>query len=242
MRRHSVAELVADQIRERIVSGQVQPGEVLPKQESLLVEFGVSQPSLREALRILETEGLVRVRRGKHGGTVVQQPQVDSTAHAIELALRARGVSPGEVATALRFLEPVCAGLCAAREDRATEVVPRLQAAHEAVLAVVDDVPQYTARARAFHAELVNCCGNDTIALVLGALERICSDDSTAWAEQLSRRPAKIARTAPIADAEYRRSGVDAHATIVERIAAGDVRGAEEAAREHAASRSAAQS
>lgn len=231
-----MAELVADRLRERIVTGQVTPGTVLPKQEDLLVEFGVSKPSLREALRILETEGLVVVRRGKNGGTVVQQPHVDSTAHGIELALRSRGVSPDEVATALRFLEPVCAGLCAARPDRETAVLPQLRAAHEAVVEGIDDLQLYTARARAFHAELVACCGNDTIALVLGALERICSGDSAVWAEQVTAGGG--AREAPIADAAYRRSGVDAHAAIIELIAAGDVRGAEEAAREHAASRS----
>jgi DNA-binding FadR family transcriptional regulator len=242
VRLQSVAELVAERLRERIVSGQVRPGDVLPKQEDLLSEFGVSKPSLREALRILETEGLVWVRRGKHGGTVVQQPHVDSTAHGIELALRARGVSPSEVAQALRHLEPVCAGLCAARPDRAEAVVPRLQAAHEAVVAVVDNVPEYSARARAFHAELVACCGDDTIALVLGALERICSADTAAWAEQVSAGSATAARKAPIADADYRRAGVEAHATIIERIAAGDVRGAEEAAREHASSRVASDS
>jgi DNA-binding FadR family transcriptional regulator len=231
----SLAELVARQLRERIVTGELTEGTVLPKQEDLLVEFGVSRPSLREALRILESEGLVRVRRGKVGGTVVQAPPVDSTAQSIEVALRSRGVAPDEVALALRYLEPVCAGLCAARRDRKATVVPRLQAAHEAAAAAVDDLREYTVRARTFHSELVAACGNETIGLLLGALERICSAESADWAEAVAKRGPS--RGDPIADVRYRRQAVEAHAGIIELIIAGDVEGAEQAARRHAVSR-----
>src|SRR5690606_37277494 len=143
-------------------------------------------------LRILESEGLVRVRRGKIGGTVVQQLHMDSTVHGIELALRSRGVSSDEVATALRYLEPTCARLCAARKDRRTTVVPRLRAAHEEVEAAIDCVHVYTARAREFHPELVQGCGNDTIVLLLGALERICADDNYIWAQEVAGRPTPV--------------------------------------------------
>jgi DNA-binding FadR family transcriptional regulator len=231
----SLAEQVAGVLRARIVDGELLPGEFLPKQEDLVAEFGVSRPSLREALRILETEGLVQVRRGKLGGGVVQAPPADSTAHGIELALRARGVSAEEVAAALRHLEPVCAGLCASREDRATAVVPRLRAAHDAAAAAVDDLRAYTVLSRAFHAELVACCGNETIIVLLGALERICAEDSERWADEVVGRGAKTRD--PIADPAYRRQAIAAHERIVELIEAGDADAAEQAARAHVTSR-----
>jgi GntR family transcriptional repressor for pyruvate dehydrogenase complex len=238
LRQPRLAEMVADVLRRRILSGQLADGDLLPKQEQLLDEFGVSKPSIREALRILETEGLVQVRRGKLGGGVVQAPPADATAHSIELALRARGVSADEVAAALRHLEPACAGLCAARDDRAMAVVPRLRAAHAAAADAVDDVRRYTVLSRAFHAELVASCGNPTIIVLLGALERICAEDSERWADEVVERGARPGRArGPITDPEYRRGAIAAHERIVELIEAGDAGGAEQAARAHVSSR-----
>jgi DNA-binding FadR family transcriptional regulator len=235
VRPHSIAELVASQLRERIIVGELRDGDVLPKQEDHLVEFGVSKPSLREALRILETEGLVRVRRGKVGGAIVQRPRVGITAQGIEMALRSKGVGLDEVADALRRLEPVCAGLCAARTDRRKTVLPRLRAAHEKAAEAVDDIQRYTRFARRFHEEMVACCGNETIIFVLSALETICSEDSEAWAREVAPRPGR--RSDPIAKPAYRHQGIDDHTRIIELIEAGDVDGAEAAARQHAVGR-----
>ncbi len=66
LRQPLVAELIADTIRTRILRREPGYEESLPKQETLLDEFQVSKPSIREALRILETEGLVRVRRDSY--------------------------------------------------------------------------------------------------------------------------------------------------------------------------------
>jgi len=67
-RRYSPAEAVADRLRDRILSGEVPNGGMLPKLEDLTEEFRVSKASLREACRILETEGLLSVLRGNVGG------------------------------------------------------------------------------------------------------------------------------------------------------------------------------
>src|SRR5258707_617511 len=80
-------ELVADALRDRITGGDLRDGDLLPKQEELLAEFRVSKPSLREALRILETEGLITVRRGNVGGAVVHLPDSDDAGYMIGLIL-----------------------------------------------------------------------------------------------------------------------------------------------------------
>ena len=64
-RQPRVAELVASKLRDDILSGRLKEGDVLPSQETLLAEFGVSPPALREAIHLLETDGLISVRRGK---------------------------------------------------------------------------------------------------------------------------------------------------------------------------------
>ena len=63
-------EIIADELRALIVSGEVAEGESLGREPDLVERFGVSRPSLREALRILEAEGLITVVRGVLGGVV----------------------------------------------------------------------------------------------------------------------------------------------------------------------------
>jgi DNA-binding FadR family transcriptional regulator len=98
--------------------------------------------------------------------------------------LQVRGATLSDVSDSLLRLEPICAGMCAAREDRATEVVPHLQAAIERQEAEFDDVANYTANARLFHEAIVDSCGSETMKVVLGSLETIWSvHESSVWRE-----------------------------------------------------------
>src|SRR2546423_3926726 len=126
-----VAEMVADLLGARIVDGKLADGDVLPKQDDLLAEFQVSRPSIREAMRILETEGLISVRRGNIGGAEVHAPKPRSAAYMLGLVMQAEHVTLTDLASALRILEPACASLCALREDRATKVVSQLRHLNE---------------------------------------------------------------------------------------------------------------
>src|SRR5690349_4204828 len=121
IRQPRVAEIVAARLRDEILSGRL---EELPSQVSLLQRFSVSPPALREAIHILEADGLISVRRGNVGGALVHHPTAERTAHMISMVLQSRAATPVDVSEALMHLEPVCAGMCAAREDRMTEVVP----------------------------------------------------------------------------------------------------------------------
>lgn len=66
------ADLIAGQIRRRIIRGELAVGETLPTENELLTQFGVSRPTLREAIRVLESESLVEVKRGSRGGARVE--------------------------------------------------------------------------------------------------------------------------------------------------------------------------
>jgi GntR family transcriptional regulator, transcriptional repressor for pyruvate dehydrogenase complex len=114
---HRIAETVASELRARILDGDGE--DRLPTQDQLVSEFGVSYPSIREAIRILETEGLVTVRRGNVGGAEVHRPDESSAAYHLGLALQGRRVNLGDLAAGLRLLEPLCAAECARRSDRA---------------------------------------------------------------------------------------------------------------------------
>lgn len=220
-----VAELVADELRRRILDGEIPDGEFLPTQDSLHQEFGISRPSVREALRILEAEGLVTVRRGKLGGAVVHIPQPENAAYTLSLILRSRRTSVVDVSAALRFIEPVCAGLCAARKDRHEHVVPRLREVHEAARACIDEPSEFVIVSRRFHEVMVDACGNETLKLIVGTLEQVWSAQALLWAEQ------HVPEGVP--DRAYRQRGFDDHEILLRFIERGDVDAVTREARSH---------
>lgn len=185
IRQPRVAEMVAARLRDDILSGRLKEGDILPAQESLFTEFGVSPPALREAIHILEVDGLVSVRRGNMGGAVVHLPSADRTAHMISMVLQSRSSTPADVSGALMHLEPICAGMCAAREDRHTAVVPYLRVEIDRQEEQFDDASQYVRNARRFHEALVARCGNEPMILLIGSLELIWSaHESSVWGDE----------------------------------------------------------
>jgi DNA-binding FadR family transcriptional regulator len=185
IRQPRVAEIVASRLRDDILSGRLKEGDVLPTQESLFQEFGVSPPALREAIHILETDGLISVRRGNVGGAIVHLPSAERTAHMISMVLQARSSTPADVSGALMHLEPICAGMCAARQDRMSEVVPHLEAEIATQTAEFDDISRYVPNARRFHEVLVARCGNEPMILLIGSLELIWSThESSVWTDE----------------------------------------------------------
>lgn len=180
---------MASRLRDDILTGRLKEGDVLPSQESLFAEFGVSPPAVREAMHILESDGLISVRRGNVGGAVVHLPSAERTAHMIGMVLQTRAATPADVSEALLHLEPICAGMCAAREDRMTEVVPHLQAAIDLQVEQFDTSSRYVPNARRFHEAIVQRCGNEPMILVIGALEVIWSaHESSVWSDECSPR------------------------------------------------------
>ena len=207
IRQPRVAELVASRLRDDILSGRLKEGDVLPSQERLFQDFGVSPPALREAIHLLETDGLVSVRRGNVGGAVVQAPSAARTAQLISMVLQARAATPADVSGALRHLEPICAGMCAARADRLTEVVPYLEAEIECQTAEFDDVARYVPNARRFHEALVSRCGNEPMILLIGSLELIWSaHESAVWSDDAGTAPSEDLRAR-----KTRRAALRAH-------------------------------
>ncbi len=221
-----LAELIADDLRNKILTGELSDGDSLPRQEDLLATYGVSKPSLREALRILESEGLVSVRRGKVGGAVVHRPGVQTVAYSVGLVLQSQGVQVHDLSGALSTIEPQCVALCAARPDRHEAVLPPLRALQDEAAALIDDVEAFTVASRRFHEALVACCGNRSLILVVGALEAVWTAHAEEWAKL------SVSGEVGFPDADYRRQGLDDHQRLIDLIEAGDpVAAAAEAAR-----------
>lgn len=231
LRQPRLAEIIAASLRDDILTGKLKEGDSLPRQEDLFTQFRVSLPAVREAMRILETEGLVEVRRGNVGGAVVHLPTAGRTAQMIAMVLQTRATTPSDVSGALSSIEPVCARLCAARPDRSTEVVPALREALAVQLAEFADTARYTANARRFHETLVERCGSETMILVIGALETIWSaHESAVWSAAVASGSAGSG-TAGSAGGDdpdgamaerTRRAALRDHEKLLEAIEAGD--------------------
>lgn len=211
-----VAEQIADELRAAIVGGEL--AEV-PRLDDLIARFAVGAPAVREAMRILETEGLITVRRGNQGGADVHLPQADQVAHVIALVLQSKSVALSDVGAALRQLEPQCAVMCAVRPDRATTVVPVLEALVAEQAEAIGDVARTLDIVDRFHGAIVDGCGNATLTLVVGALERVWAGHASAVYNREDNDPSP----------SIWRAALGEHRRMVALIAAGDPRVGERA-------------
>jgi len=220
------AELIAQRLRRRIIRKELVAGQLLPTEAALMNEFGVSRPTLREAMRILESEALIAVRRGDRNGARVQPPDGNVAASYAGLVLQYRGATAEHVFAARLVIEPACAALLAA--NRTPETVAALREAlpvgdlnpaedHRTIREVVAD-------ATVFHAAVVELAGNPALTLMSEMIRHIIARGTV---ERLSVEPS--ASRVPERMPEGRR----AHTKVIDLIEAGDAEGAERLWRRH---------
>lgn len=125
------SDVLANELRERILSGEFAEGTPLPPERELGVQTGMSRTTVREALRILEVQGLIRIKAGRAGGAFVRTPGEESVASSLELLIRGRQIRLASVHETREAIEPSCARLAA--EHRTTEDLRRLEAANERI-------------------------------------------------------------------------------------------------------------
>jgi|ERR1035437_3442685 DNA-binding FadR family transcriptional regulator len=221
-----VGEIVANVLRSRIIFGQLADGDLLPKLDDLIKEFMVSRPSLREAMRILETEGLISVRRGKVGGAVIHRPNPETAAYMLGLVMQSRQYDLTDLAAAICVIEPVCARLVAERTDHIQTVVPLLEKLNDEAANHLDDGPTFTRLARRFHNQLAGLCPVQTLVLLVGVLESLWSAHEETWADRTEAGGNYPSRS-------YREEALLAHRGITEAIRAGTPERVEYLVRQH---------
>jgi DNA-binding FadR family transcriptional regulator len=173
----------------------------------------VSRPSLREAFRILETEGLAKVRRGKRGGTIVKHPTAENAAHHVSLLLHSRGTNLEDLAAARKLLEPLCAEQAAQRRDHVS-LGRKLASLCESDEQIEDGVA-FTTLGGDFHQELVEAAGNSTLQVLTGILESVWNTQEINWAQS-------SVDEGDYPEVKLRRDVLGAHLRISRAIEAGD--------------------
>jgi DNA-binding FadR family transcriptional regulator len=213
---------IADELRRRIITGELDEGDSLGHEPDLIEQFGVSRPSLREALRILEAEGLISVVRGVQGGVVVHRPDQRLTARTAALVLQARNVSLADVFDARTTIEPAAVRLVAkSRNHRASARHLRELIAEQEK--AVDDPVAFAEANTHFHEELVAIAGNQTLTIVVEMLNEVVTRAVAEAGQQADEKTSSATR----------RRGLRSQERLAQLIDDGDVDGAEEHWRTH---------
>lgn len=222
VRMPKASELVAEDIRRDIVRGELRPDDFLPTEANLIDRYGVSRPTLREALRVLEAESLISLQKGARGGARVRGPQLDAVARYGGHLLQAHGGSLNDVLTAQETLQVGAVRLLASDRPEAGIAVLRdsLVAEGEAL----GDLAAFSTCAVNFHEGLVAATGNQSLSLLAGILHNIVERHTmlVAAKQPATSKPPK-----------WRTKSHEVHAQVLDLITAGEVDAAESLWRRH---------
>jgi GntR family transcriptional repressor for pyruvate dehydrogenase complex len=186
-------EQIAGTLRAEIVSGRVADGERLGTGDELLERFGVSRPTLREALRILEAESMVTIERGVYGGVIARRPNESYAQRAMTAVLESRGVTLADVYEARTIIEPASARRLAESKGRKSRI-KGLRAMVDLQEGSIDDPVAFAAANVKFHELLIAASGNQTLVLLAEVLHDIVEQAVTRLTERDSSAKGLVRR------------------------------------------------
>ena len=162
---------VAAEIRGAIVRGELKASDSLPAEAQLIARYEVSRPTLREAIRILESENLVKVARGPRGGVRVMALNGDLVARAVGQTLQTQRTTLKDIMDARLTIEPPAARMAA--EGQPKEAALRLRKQIIAEYDAMGDTPRLARAVADFHTLVLDVSGNQTLTLMGAALQQI---------------------------------------------------------------------
>ena len=176
------AQRVAERVRSAIRNGELRNGDRLPPERQLIQEFGYSRAIVREALRMLEDEGLITLHAGRNGGAIIRHPGTERLMNAFDMLLRLQQTSQADFYEARRLLEPLLIQLAIERatsEDIAAlrSCLEPLRARAQGPLVEAADTPHTT---RPFHRTLSEAAHNNVLAVVINIVMELCRRQTTA--------------------------------------------------------------
>ncbi len=159
---------IVERLRDDIFRGRRKPGDRLPPEQVLAEQFNVSRTGVREALRVLEIQGLVRVRHGYGGGVFIADVGFGSVLGALQTSLEQGQLTVDELYEARVLFEPMVARLAAERAGQAlAEALEKNVARAQAAFSQSSSAFGYNLE---FHIALAQAAGNRVLGLVMQAL------------------------------------------------------------------------
>lgn len=207
-------EAVARMLRSDIANGRLHSGDHLLPEDELTEHFGVGRTTLREALRILESQGLLTIRRGRHGGPQVTAPPIERLAQGFAVHLQLEHTTIGDLDEARQLIEPALAARLARRhsKDDLDALTHAVELADEA--AERDDVAGFGEAVVRVHTTLAERADNRTLALVSRLLHEVVGQYYILGARHSTRA--------------LRKRAVRSYKKLLQLIGTGDAEGAAE--------------
>jgi GntR family transcriptional repressor for pyruvate dehydrogenase complex len=204
-RRHAPAfQVIVEKLRDEIIQGRRAAGDRLPPEQVLADQFYISRTGIREALRVLESQGLVEIRHGYGGGVFVREAGLDPVLGALDTTLRLGKFDVSELYQARLALEPGLAALAA--ERAAGDFMRRLEENVQAAHGLIDRGMDAFGLNLEFHTILAEGAGNRVLGLFMRSVVELLE---------------RIDREYPTNRAVSRQA-VDDHESLIEALRAGD--------------------
>ena len=210
------SEIVADKLRAQIVRGELRQGASLPPEGQLMESLGISRPTLREAFRILEAEGLISVVRGSRTGAKVRRPSVDLVSRYAGYVLQAEGTTMSDIYQSRLAIEPTVVRWLATSKGK----TPGMAAVNEllaklAELIAKERYDEFIDKVELFHHALVVATGNKTLTFMNRMLLNLARKHQNDFQSRHPRSHAEQMRAIPAAFRSYQK--------VVALIEAGEV-------------------
>lgn len=201
------ADVLADLLREKILRGELEEGQDLPTERELCEQAGLSRPTVREALRILESEGLVATRPGRYGGSAVARPGLATIERSVGIYIRGQRIRFEAVLETRAAIEPPSARFAALH--RTQEDLADMQRCHELLVQAshTGDVQAYVAANLDWHVAVVRASHNELLIAFISAVSQsvYASTDLEGFNSE-----------------EVRNAVIRAHQRVMDAIRAGD--------------------
>lgn len=167
-----VSEEIIRQVEQAIYSEKLVPGDRLAPERELAEQFGVSRITIRDALRVLESNGLIEIRVGANGGAFVREPNLDSLSSSLNSMLKFKKATLLELTEARKIIETATAELAA---DRASP--EDLELLEEVVIqarkALETGDLYYMPHSVNFHSALAKSAKNYILELTVGSFRTL---------------------------------------------------------------------
>jgi DNA-binding FadR family transcriptional regulator len=199
------SDVLAHDLRERILNGEFTEGVPLPPERELVIQTQMSRTTVREALRILEVQGLVKIKTGRSGGAYVQRPDGASVASSVSLLIRGQQVRLADLLETREAIEPFCASLAA--RNRTDADLARLDGANKMIADTDATLARFLQSNVDWHVAVAAASHNEILTGLMTAL---------------SRAIYAATENEQFIDTEVRRTTVRAHRSITDAIRAGD--------------------
>lgn len=168
IRKERISDQIKTILKQAILDGHFKPGDKFPPEIEIAQKYNVSKVSAREALREMETEGLILKKRGIFGGSFVAEPGSEKMADVVINSYLFGGITAADLAEFRRILEPELIKLAAKR--RTDQDLAAMEQSLQDIETSIKEGQLDQTKAIGFHCLIADACHNPFISSLMSAM------------------------------------------------------------------------